>query len=64
MLRNCAHYISRTGEIVGRYQKQNLWWPEKDYLTRGEGINKVFETEWGRTGMLVCEPSAQNIAKP
>lgn len=54
ILNNVAHYITRHGKIVGTYKKENLWWPEKDYLSPGSG-NHVFETEWGRVGMLICE---------
>jgi predicted amidohydrolase len=25
VMRNVAHYITRKGEIVGRYEKRNLW---------------------------------------
>lgn len=25
MLRNVAHYITKHGEVVGRYEKRNLW---------------------------------------
>ncbi|KAM0751730.1 hydrolase, carbon-nitrogen family protein [Meredithblackwellia eburnea MCA 4105] len=54
-LRNVAHYISKKGEILGRYQKVNLWWPEKDYLTKGNGEGyHVFDTDYGKVGMLVC----------
>ncbi|KAK4705706.1 hypothetical protein P7C70_g503, partial [Phenoliferia sp. Uapishka_3] len=55
VLSNVAHYITRKGEVVGRYKKANLWWPEKDYLTRGDEGHQVFDTEWGKTGLLVCK---------
>lgn len=29
-------------------------WPEKDYLTQGTAEHQVFETSYGRVGMLVC----------
>ncbi|SCZ89012.1 BZ3500_MvSof-1268-A1-R1_Chr1-1g00892 [Microbotryum saponariae] len=53
-LHNVAHYISKDGTIKGRYVKRNLWHPEKTYLTRGEEEHQVFETEWGKVGMLIC----------
>ncbi|SCV71652.1 BQ2448_3240 [Microbotryum intermedium] len=53
-LHNVAHYISRDGQIKGRYVKRNLWHPEKAYLTRGEEEHQIFETEWGKVGMLIC----------
>lgn len=52
---NVATYISRSGEILSRYRKRNLWWPERDYLVPGEDDDHVvFETEYGKVGMLVC----------
>ncbi|KAL8292295.1 hypothetical protein RQP46_001761 [Phenoliferia psychrophenolica] len=51
VLSNVAHYINKKGEILGRYKK---WWPEKDYLTRGNEGHQVFDTDYGRTGLLVC----------
>ncbi|KAI5481120.1 nitrilase/cyanide hydratase and apolipoprotein N-acyltransferase domain containing protein [Pseudohyphozyma bogoriensis] len=51
---NVAHYVSRKGEILGSYKKANLWHPEKEYLTRGDEGHKVFDTEYGKVGMLVC----------
>lgn len=53
-LHNVSHYINSRGEIVGRYTKKNLWWPEKDYLTQGEQAYDVFETDYGKTALLVC----------
>ena len=32
-LYNTTYYIDRTGEIQGRYQKVNLWLPERSYIT-------------------------------
>ncbi|GAA5938816.1 carbon-nitrogen hydrolase family protein [Sporobolomyces koalae] len=54
VLNNVAYYVDHKGEILGRYVKRNLWWPEKDYLTRGEEEHKVFDTRFGRTSFLIC----------
>jgi predicted amidohydrolase len=55
LLHNVAHYVSKEGKILGKYTKENLWWPERDYLTRGEDGNQpVFETAYGRCGFLIC----------
>lgn len=54
VLENVSTYIDWNGEIVGRYKKRNLWWPEKDYLTAGDEEHQVFETRFGKVGLLVC----------
>ncbi|GAA5937343.1 hypothetical protein JCM1841_006004 [Sporobolomyces salmonicolor] len=54
VLKNVAHYIDWNGEVAGRYTKRNLWWPEKEYLTAGEEDHQVFETRFGKVGMLIC----------
>ncbi|GAA6062837.1 hypothetical protein JCM10212_001843 [Sporobolomyces blumeae] len=54
VLNNVAHYIDWNGEVIGRYVKRNLWWPEKDYLTAGEEDHQVFETRFGRAAFLIC----------
>ncbi|KAK9900272.1 carbon-nitrogen hydrolase [Cystobasidium minutum MCA 4210] len=51
---NTAYYISKQGEILGRYRKRNLWHPEKAYLRAGEEDHLVFRTDYAKTGMLVC----------
>jgi len=54
-LDNVATYISRSGEVLSRYRKRNLWWPEREYLVPGEEEEpQVFETDYGKVGMLVC----------
>lgn len=54
VLHNVCHYIDKTGTIIGRYEKLNLWHPEKDYLTPGRGKHVVFDTAYGRVGLAVC----------
>ncbi|GAA5840036.1 hypothetical protein JCM3766R1_000647 [Sporobolomyces carnicolor] len=56
-LNNVAYYIDNRGQVLGRYIKRNLWWPEMDYLTAGtqeEEQQKVFETRFGKTSFLIC----------
>ena len=52
-LYNTTYYIDRTGEIQGRYQKVNLWLPERGYITAGTGI-PVFHTRYGKMGLIIC----------
>jgi predicted amidohydrolase len=52
-LYNTTYYIDRTGEIQGRYQKVNLWLPERGYITAGTGI-PVFNTRYGKMGLIIC----------
>ncbi|GAA5986212.1 hypothetical protein JCM10908_006457 [Rhodotorula pacifica] len=54
VLENVSTYIDWNGEIVGRYKKRNLWWPEKDYLCAGDEEHQVFNTRFGKVGLLVC----------
>jgi len=50
---NTTYYIDRSGEILGRYRKVNLWLPERSYITPGSNIS-VFETRFGRVGLIIC----------
>ncbi len=50
---NTSYYIDRTGEILGRYRKVNLWLPERSYITPGSHI-AVFNTRFGRVGLIIC----------
>ncbi|HEX4206317.1 MAG TPA: carbon-nitrogen hydrolase family protein [Ktedonobacteraceae bacterium] len=50
---NTAYYIDSTGEIQGRYRKNNLWHPERSYLAAGDTV-PVFETAYGKVGLLIC----------
>ncbi|MCJ1350874.1 MAG: hypothetical protein MMC33_000855 [Icmadophila ericetorum] len=52
---NVAYFISSKGEILGKYQKKNLWHPERPHLTSSQHEeHEVFETEVGKVGMLIC----------
>lgn len=50
---NTAYYIDRTGEVRGKYRKNNLWHPERPYLTAGDAVH-VFDTAYGRIGLIIC----------
>lgn len=39
---------------MGRYRKRNLWHPEKAYLHPGEEDHLVFQTDYAKTGLLIC----------
>ncbi|GCE12827.1 carbon-nitrogen hydrolase family protein [Tengunoibacter tsumagoiensis] len=50
---NTTYYIEKTGEILGRYRKVNLWLSERSYLTPGHDF-PVFETPYGKAALLIC----------
>ena len=52
-LYNTTYYIAQSGEILGRYRKVNLWLPERSYITPGDS-HPVFDTAYGRTGLMIC----------
>jgi len=52
---NIAYFISSTGEILGRYQKKNLWHPERPHLTSSNHERHLaFDTPLGKVGLLIC----------
>ncbi|CAO1598476.1 hypothetical protein XANCAGTX0491_002242 [Xanthoria calcicola] len=54
-LLNAAYFIDNKGEILGRYQKKNLWHPERPYLTSStHEPHEVIETPLGPVGLLIC----------
>lgn len=54
-LQNIAYFISWDGEIAGRYQKKNLWHPERPHLVSSTHEPHVaFDTPLGRVGLLIC----------
>ncbi|KHN99098.1 Nitrilase/cyanide hydratase and apolipoprotein N-acyltransferase [Metarhizium album ARSEF 1941] len=54
-LANVAYFIGPDGAILGRYQKKNLWHPERPHLAADiETPHAAFDTPWGRMGMLIC----------
>ncbi len=50
---NTTYYIDKTGAILGKYRKMNLWIPERPYITPGNEI-AVFETQFRKTGLIIC----------
>ena len=49
---NCALMIDRNGRIVGHYHKTHL---QKHDLRFAPGVDlPVFETPWGKTGVVIC----------
>lgn len=53
-LANACYFISSKGEIVSRYAKRNLWHPERGVLSPAHEPHNVFETEFGKVGLLIC----------
>ncbi|KAL8992704.1 MAG: hypothetical protein Q9169_006896 [Polycauliona sp. 2 TL-2023] len=54
-LLNVAYFIGDKGEILGRYQKKNLWHPERPYLTSStHEPHEVINTPIGPVGLLIC----------
>jgi predicted amidohydrolase len=52
-LYNTTYYIDKTGTIRGKYRKVNLWHPERPLLIPGNGAS-VFDTQYGRVGLIIC----------
>lgn len=52
-LYNTTYYIAKSGEVLGRYRKVNLWLPERSYITAGDS-HRVFDTAYGRVGLIIC----------
>ena len=50
---NTTYYIDRSGEVLARYRKVNLWLAEKPYVTPGDGA-VVADTRLGRVGLAIC----------
>ncbi|KYK55082.1 hypothetical protein DCS_07043 [Drechmeria coniospora] len=54
-LANVAYFIGPDGEVCARYQKKNLWHPERPHLIADtEAPHEPFDTPWGKMGLLVC----------
>lgn len=52
-LYNTAYYIDRSGEILGRYRKVNLWLSERSYIDPGQHA-VVCSTRFGKVGLAIC----------
>lgn len=55
-LLNVTYFIDNTGEIRGRYEKRNLWIPERQFVDRGatDSGHVAFDTPLGKVGLLIC----------
>lgn len=53
---NVAYFIDTKGEILGKYVKKNLWGDvERLHLTSStKDLHPVFDTPFGKVGMLIC----------
>nr|WP_281240994.1 carbon-nitrogen hydrolase family protein [Natribacillus halophilus] len=50
---NSTCLISNQGEVLGVYRKVHPWGPEKQTFFAGDAF-KVFDTEIGRIGLIIC----------
>ncbi len=50
---NTTYYIDSEGEILSQYRKVNLWLPERDFISAGNKV-PVFDTKFGRVGVIIC----------
>ncbi|KAL9126040.1 MAG: hypothetical protein Q9217_004841 [Psora testacea] len=54
-LLNVAYFIDEKGDVRGRYQKKNLWHPEREHLQSStHEPHDAFDTPLGKVGMLIC----------
>ena len=52
---NVAYFIDHKGEVLGRYEKKNLWHPERPHLTSSTSSPHIaFDTPIGKVGLLIC----------
>ncbi|KAE8375277.1 carbon-nitrogen hydrolase [Aspergillus bertholletiae] len=51
---NVAYFIDNTGRVCGRYEKRNLWIPEREFVDRGTAEHVAFDTPLGKVGLLIC----------
>ncbi len=50
---NTCYYVDRTGRVLGRYRKINLWLSERPHLNAGTKT-VVFKTRFGKAGIAIC----------
>lgn len=50
---NTSILINPRGKVILEYQKNNLWHPERPYLSKGNDI-KVIKTAIGTIGIIIC----------
>lgn len=53
VLYNAAVVIDDTGEVLGYYAKHHLWALERFYFRGGESF-PVFQTKYGKIGVMIC----------
>lgn len=52
---NATYFIDHHGTILGRYEKKNLWHPERGHVTAGRDTpHRAFDTPFGKVGLLIC----------
>lgn len=51
---NTCVLISSSGEVIGKYRKNHIPPIEADFLHSGDFKHPVFETEFGKIGILIC----------
>ena len=51
---NATYFIDNTGAIRGRYEKKNLWHPERPYVKGSKESHVAFDTPLGKAGLLIC----------
>lgn len=50
---NTSYYINAEGEVIGMYRKNHLYPTEYKFLSPGTEA-PVFETEYGKAGIVIC----------
>ncbi|KAA8649588.1 hypothetical protein EYZ11_005966 [Aspergillus tanneri] len=52
---NATYFINHHGDICGRYEKKNLWHPEREHVQGSKNQPHIaFDTPLGKVGMLIC----------
>lgn len=52
---NATYFIDHDGNILGRYEKKNVWHPERGFITAGtDQPHQAFDTPLGKVGLLIC----------
>lgn len=52
---NCTYFIDHHGTILSRYEKKNLWHPERSIITGSmHDAHPCVDTPLGKVGMLIC----------
>ncbi|KAJ5099394.1 hypothetical protein N7532_006395 [Penicillium argentinense] len=53
---NAAYFIDNMGTVRGKYEKKNLWHPERPFVkgSKNDTRHLAFDTPLGKVGMLIC----------